>query len=147
MRFLRRGPALASAPALLAVAALAVAGWGRGGPDAGAAVSACAGGSPLVTRPAALPRSFRFPRGTVLTVARRQAGATVVEGVAPGTIASVRRFYLGTLRASGYRLYGGEVEVRDAETDFAANGVTGRLKLGEIAGCRGVVAVAVAVRR
>jgi hypothetical protein len=131
----RWGPALAPVPLLLVVAA------GCGG-GARHALPGCVHAASAVSAPSRFP----LPDGAVLDSRRRQGGASVYTGYAPGELEANRDFFRRELPKRGFRLGEGDAEEDEAETDFSGNGVDGHLRLHAIDGCEGAVSVAVVVR-
>ncbi len=136
------GLAVGVGPLLL----LVVAGCGGGGQAAHAALPNCAGTEQSVARPDAFPAGIPLPPGTVLRKTRNEGGFVVVNGVAPGSLREARDYVRRAFPKAGYELGGGDAEENEAETEFSGHGREGRLKLHTLAGCKGAVTVAVAVR-
>ena len=110
------------------------------------APQACSAQATAVSRPGAVPADLPLPTGTVLTAAdSRSEGRTVVTGIAPTSF----RDALGQLQkaypAAGYTLSAGEVEQRDAESNWAGHGLRGRWALRASPTCQGEVLVSVLV--
>jgi hypothetical protein len=140
MTRLERAAVSAAAAALPSVAAC-------GGSSSSSALPDCAGAGETIHRPAALPDEFRVPDGTTF-VSRKDSGPfTLVEARAPGELGEVREFFERELDSAGFRLSGAEAEEGEAETEFAGNGVDGRLVLRAIGGCDGAVRVGIATRQ
>ncbi|MBM0236151.1 hypothetical protein JNW88_01675 [Micromonospora sp. ATA32] len=154
----------AAAFALAASAALTGCGGGAAGetdlgdPDApGAAASqaespasamVCADAATPVPRPSALPGEVPLPADAVLTGSEeRSGGRLVVTAVTPGDFRSTLAFMQRAYPAAGLTLKEGEVEDRDAESNFAGNGLVGRWTLREIPNCDGDTLVTVLVAK
>lgn len=110
------------------------------------ATDGCAAQATAVPRPDALPADLPLPVGTVVTAAdARSGGRTVVSGIAPtpfrDALAQLQKAY----PAAGYALSAGEVEQRDAESNWAGHGVRGRWALRASPTCDGEVLVSVLV--
>jgi hypothetical protein len=103
---------------------------------------------PEIDPPAAFPRAFPLPEGTVLDRQRRQAGGfTVVEGYVPGELEQNQDFFTDELPKAGFELGEGDAEEHEAETDFSGRGVQGHLKIHDIPGCDGALTLQVVVAR
>src|SRR2546426_10898054 len=129
------GSAFGPAPLVLALVALS----GCGGSQH--ALPTCATPKQHVQ-----PPSIPLPDGTVISSRRRRLGSTVWSGVAPGSLDDVRASFVKRLRSAGYDISGGGGEEHDAEAEVEGNGVRGRLKLRDVAGCSGAVSGAIATR-
>jgi hypothetical protein len=106
----------------------------------------CAAQAAAVARPSAVPADLPLPAGTVVTAAdERSGGRTVVNGIAPtpfeDALAQLQRAY----PSAGYALSAGEVEERDAESNWAGHGLRGRWALRASPSCAGEVLVSVLV--
>jgi hypothetical protein len=74
-------------------------------------------------------------------------GNSVVEGFVPGDLGAVRDYFHEQLPVRGYDLGEGDAEDHEAETEFEGKGLAGKLKLHDIAGCDGVVTLAIAIKK
>lgn len=134
-------------PTLVVAATAAAALTGCGGVAKGAALPADAAGSGKVEcaeglssptpLPSAFPRAVPLPPHAVVTgYEERSGGRQIVTAVVPATFRDTLGFMQKAYPAAGLDLNQGEVEDRDAESNFAGNGLTGRWTLKEISGCR-----------
>lgn len=151
------------AGALMLAAAAALAGCGGGGtnpddPDDPAAAASregpsasavvCADAATPAPRPTALPSEVPLPADAVLTGAEeRSGGRLVVTAVTRGAFRETLAFMQRAYPAAGLTLKEGEVEDRDAESNFTGNGLVGRWTLREIPDCHGDTLVTVLVAR
>ena len=88
------------------------------------------------TVPAALPAEFPLPDGAVVYGAeRRRGGRTIVYAVVDRDVKAVLKQLQDAMMGAGFTLTEGEVEERDAESNWTGNGYTGRWAIREIAGC------------
>lgn len=106
----------------------------------------CAKAAKAVSVPASFPAQAAVPEGYVVTdVQARTAGRTVVTAVSPRpfkqTLADMQRAY----STRGWTAAEGEVEARDAESDFAGNGLRGRWAIREIPACTDNTSVSVLI--
>ncbi|MGW5669915.1 hypothetical protein [Micromonospora sp. NPDC003776] len=113
-----------------------------------ATTEACAEAATAVPRPSALPTRVPLPPGAVLTGAEQRAGNRLIVTAVTGqhfrdTLGFMQRAY----PAAGLTLAEGEVEDRDAESNFAGGGLVGRWTLREIPDCGGDTLVTVLVAR
>lgn len=143
---------------LAAAAALTGCGGAHDDPDAPAAAEAgaetsagpvvCAEAATAVPRPTALPNQVPLPPEAVLTgVEERSGGRLVVTAVTAGEFRETLGFMQRAYPAAGLTLTEGEVEDRDAESNFTGNGLVGRWTLREIPDCDGDTLVTVLVAR
>lgn len=120
---------------------------GPAGTGASAAASACAlpaGGPGL---PTGWPRLPLLPEDAVPTSVQARSGErTVVEGVVPRPFAQVLAGQRTSYERAGLVLDHGEVEPRDAESDFHGRGLLGRWALREVPGCPGHTSVSVVLK-
>lgn len=144
----------------LALLATAVAGCGGGEGDVPRAGDTAlrAGGAPTpvcveaVAKPAEIPGSFPpdfpLPPGSVVYGSeQRSGGRTIVYAVVDRDVKAVLEQMQDGVRGAGYELTEGEVEERDAESNWAGNSYTGRWAIREVAGCRGQTSVTVLAAR
>ena len=106
----------------------------------------CAGDAKPVGVPASFPAQGDVPEGYVVTdIQARSAGRTVVTAVSPKpfkqTLADMRAAY----STRGWSASAGEVEERDAESNFSGNGLRGRWAIREIPDCTDNTAVSVLI--
>ncbi|MFC8500777.1 hypothetical protein ACFUC1_00355 [Pedococcus sp. NPDC057267] len=110
------------------------------------AAPVCAKDAKGVDLPSSFPAEARVPDGYVVTgTEARSAGRTVVTAVSPKpfkqTLAEMQQAY----SSRGWRPSEGEVEARDAESNFAGNGLRGRWAIREIPACPSNTAVSVLI--
>lgn len=124
------------------------------GASAAAAVSstrpdaACADAATAVALPTAFPREVPLPSNAVPTgTEQRSGGRLVLTAVAPGSFRKTLAYMQQAYSAAGLTLAEGEVEDRDAESNFTGNGLTGRWTLQEIPGCHGDTLVTMLVAK
>lgn len=154
VRWLRTG----SRPAAAALAAVAVLVLAACGPDemevamkepaasgsSKAPAPVCAKDATAVDLPASFPAAATVPDGYVVTgTEARSAGRTVVTAVSPKpfkqTLAEMQQAY----SSRGWKPSEGEVEERDAESNFAGNGLRGRWAIREMPECPSNTSVSV----
>ncbi|WP_374968730.1 hypothetical protein [Terrabacter sp. BE26] len=101
-------------------------------------------------KPVALPASFPSPAAVpdtyvVTGVEARSQGRTVVTAVSPKpfrqTLADMQKAY----SSRGWTASEGEVEERDAESNFSGNGLRGRWAIREMPECTGNTSVSVLI--
>lgn len=86
--------------------------------------------------PASFPSDFPLPDGSVVyAVQKRSEGRTIVYAVVNRDVKSVLTQMQGGPEAAGFEATEGEVEERDAESNWSGNGFTGRWAIREVAGC------------
>jgi hypothetical protein len=108
----------------------------------------CADGVKETPMPTAFPREVPLPPKAVVTGSEeRSGGRQIVTAVAPGTFSDTLRFMQKAYPSAGLTLKEGEVESRDAESNFTGQGLTGRWTLKEISGCHGDTLVTVLVAK
>ncbi|MEV0810031.1 hypothetical protein [Micromonospora sp. NPDC050200] len=116
--------------------------------ESSAAALVCADAATAVPQPTALPGEVPLPSDAVLTGSEeRSGGRLVVTAVTPGDFRSTLAFMQRAYPAAGLTLKEGEVEDRDAESNFAGKGLVGRWTLREIPDCDGDTLVTVLVAR
>ena len=106
----------------------------------------CATEAKAVDLPEGYPAQAVLPAGIVVTgVQSRTQGRTVVTGVSPKpfaqTLADMQRAY----STRGWTASEGEVEDRDAESNFDGNGLRGRWAIREMPDCTGNTSVSVLI--
>lgn len=106
------------------------------GTSATAPALSCAKDATGVALPASFPAQAGLPEGYLVTgVESRSAGRTVVTAVSPKpfkqTLAEMQRAY----STRGWTPSEGEVEERDAESNFDGNGLRGRWAIRELPDC------------
>jgi hypothetical protein len=131
---------------LLAAAILAGCGGGESGKDKTADKQLPASGAPTpvctsqvtdpATVPAAFPADFPLPDGAVVYGSeRRSGGRAIVYAVVDSDVKAVLKQLQVAMKGAGFTLTEGEVEDRDAESNWTGNGYTGRWAIREVAGC------------
>jgi hypothetical protein len=86
--------------------------------------------------PAAFPTSFPMPQGSVVYATQeRSEGRTIVYAVVDSDVKTVLHGLQTALPKAGFTPKEGEVEERDAESNWTGNGYTGRWAIREVAGC------------
>ena len=141
-------PALSTVLSVIAITG----GFGCGGSsdaaDAqGGALPECARelvGDRRAEPPRQLPSGFPLPPGLVLTHAEvDELGRIVVNGFAPGDIATVGRFFEDELPPNGYRVGRGDAEEFEKEAPFTGGGFRGQWRVFGSPDCREAVRVLV----
>ncbi len=142
-----------TALALVAAAVLTGCGGGDSEEEKQAEKQLAAGGAPTpvcvdqaesAEVPAAFPADFPMPKGSVVYATQeRSAGRTIVYAVVDTDQKAVLSYLQEAVPAAGYQLTEGEVEERDAESNWAGNGYRGRWAIREVAGCTGQTSVTV----
>ena len=131
---------------LLAAATLAGCGGGESDEDKAAEKQLRASGAPTplctnqvtgpATVPAGFPVDFPLPDGAVVYGSeRRSGGRTIVYAVVDTDVKAVLTQLQDAMKGAGFTLTEGEVEERDAESNWTGNGYTGRWAIREVAGC------------
>jgi hypothetical protein len=118
---------------------------GSGGGAAQAALT-CAKDAAQVDLPASFPAEASLPDGYVVTGSQaRSAGRTVVTAVSPKpfkqTLADMQQAY----SSRGWTPFEGEVEARDAESNFKGHDLRGRWAIRQIPECPDNTSVSVLV--
>ncbi|WP_076258667.1 hypothetical protein [Intrasporangium flavum] len=142
----------------LALGALAgvllLAGCGDEMEDAMAETASGSTPAPLVcakdAKPVALPDGFpsqaTLPAGYVVSaVEARSGGRTVVTAVSPKAFEQTLADMQGAYSTRGWTASEGEVEERDAESNFDGNGLRGRWAIRQIPDCTGNTSVSVLI--
>ena len=106
----------------------------------------CAKDAKAVDLPASFPAEATVPEGYVVTgTEARSAGRTIVTAVSPKpfkeTLAEMQKAY----SSRGWSPSEGEVEERDAESNFDGNGLRGRWAIRQIPDCPESTSVSVLV--
>jgi hypothetical protein len=118
---------------------------GCGGSDGGAdsaptTVPSCAKPKQTIPRPETLPAKLPIPPGTLFTrVETPFAGQSIVSGVSPGSLGSVRSFFNEKLDEAGYQQGRGESEPGETEALFSGRGERGGWRANAIPRCEGAV--------
>ncbi len=112
------------------------------------AVTVCADAATAAPRPTALPDEVPLPPDAVLTGAETRPGdRLIVTAVTVGDFRKTLGFMQRAYPAAGLTLTEGEVEDRDAESNFTGHGLVGRWTIREIPDCGGSTLVTVLVAR
>jgi hypothetical protein len=86
--------------------------------------------------PASFPGDFPLPDGSkVYATQQRSGGRTIVYAVVDRDVKTVLQQLQADLPKAGFTPSEGEVEARDAESNWKGNGYTGRWAIREVAGC------------
>ena len=128
-------------------ASVALTGCGGGDSDAekakekqlagsGAPTPVCVDQAKDETVPASFPTEFPLPDGAkVYASEERSGGRTIVYAVVDRDVKAVLKQLQTDVPAAGFKLTEGEVEERDAESNWTGNGYTGRWAIREVAAC------------
>ncbi len=138
----RRRASLIGGAALALLVAAAASGCQRAGKEAVDQAAkqqrTCAKNATSVDLPADFPATAKLPDGYVVTaVDKRDGGRTVVSAVSPKAFKETLNDMQVTYSAGGWKLFAGEVEDADAESNFSGNGVIGRWSIRSMTGCDG----------
>ncbi|WP_147063812.1 hypothetical protein [Terrabacter aerolatus] len=96
----------------------------------------CAKDAKPVDLPTSFPAQASLPAGYVVTgVESRSAGRTVVTAVSPKPFKQTLAEMQGAYSTRGWTPSEGEVEERDAESNFDGNGLRGRWAIRELPDC------------
>jgi len=131
---------------LLGSATLAGCGGGESDEDKAAEKQLRASGAPTpvcsdqvtdpATVPTAFPADFPLPDGAVVYGSEgRSGGRTIVYAVVDSDVKAVLKQLQDAMKGAGFTLTEGEVEERDAESNWTGNGYTGRWAIREVARC------------
>lgn len=101
----------------------------------------CAETGHRILLPAAFPRNFPLPAGSVIMSSRRSLGGTVITGAIPSqSFKGTAQYFLTQLPKRGYKVEDSETEApHDAEGQFRGKGIVGRWALKAITGCGGAI--------
>lgn len=106
----------------------------------------CAKDATPVTVPASLPTQAAVPDGYVVTGAEGRSGErTIITAVSPKPFKETLADMQSAYSTRGWTPSEGEVEARDAESNFAGNQLRGRWAIREIPDCPGNTSVSVLV--
>jgi len=106
----------------------------------------CAADAKAVDLPEGYPAQAVLPDGIVVTgVQSRTQGRTVVTGVSAKPFAQTLADMQQAYSTRGWTASEGEVEDRDAESNFDGNGLRGRWAIREIPDCTGNTSVSVLI--
>ncbi len=116
------------------------------GSSATSAAVVCAKDAKPVDLPASFPAQATVPDGYVVTgIEARSQGRTVVTAVSPKPFTQTLADMQGAYSTRGWTASEGEVEHRDAESNFAGNGLRGRWAIREIPECTDNTSVSVLI--
>ncbi len=116
------------------------------GSGATQAALVCAKDAKPVRLPNGFPSQAALPDGYVVTgVQARSGGRTVVTAVSPKAFKQTLADMQGAYSTRGWTASEGEVEERDAESNFDGNGLRGRWAIREIPDCTGNTSVSVLI--
>lgn len=94
--------------------------------------------------PSSFPTEFPLPEGSKVHASEERSGSrTIVYAVVDRDVKAVLRQLQTDVPAAGFKLTEGEVEERDAESNWTGNGYTGRWAIREVAGCPDQTSVSV----
>jgi hypothetical protein len=94
--------------------------------------------------PASFPSQFPLPDGAVVyATQKRSEGRVIVYAVVDDDVKSVLKQLQTDVPKAGFQLTEGEVEERDAESNWTGNGYTGRWAIREVADCTDQTSVTV----
>jgi hypothetical protein len=114
------------------------------GTGATPAALVCAADAKPVSLPEGFPAQAALPDGIVVTgVQSRSQGRTVVTGVSPKPFAQTLAQMQQAYSTRGWTPSEGEVEDRDAESNFDGNGLRGRWAIRELPDCTGNTSVSI----
>lgn len=108
----------------------------------------CAKDARPVALPASFPTAAALPGTFVVTgVEARSGGRTVVTAVSPEPFAQTLAKMQKAYSSRGWTASEGEVEQRDAESNFAGNGLRGRWAVREVPDCTDNTSVSLLIGR
>jgi hypothetical protein len=114
--------------------------------SAAAKAAGCAATAHASPLPSAFPATVPLPPGAIVTGGeQRSGGRLIVTAIASGGFRSTLQFMQRAYPDAGLALSAGEVEDRDAESNFTGHGLQGRWTLREIPDCGGDSLVTVLV--
>lgn len=94
--------------------------------------------------PSAFPSDFPLPDGAVVYASQeRSGGRVIVYAVVDADVKAVLKQLQTAVPGAGFELTEGEVEERDAESNWTGNGYTGRWAIREVADCTDQTSVTV----
>ena len=97
--------------------------------------------------PAGFPKTFALPAGSVVIGSeKRSAGRVIIYAVSPHDVKSTLHS-MQQIPAAGIKLTEGEVEERDAESNWEGNGYLGRWAIREMPNCTGQTSVTVLAQK
>lgn len=115
-------------------------------PGATQAPLVCAKDAKPVALPDGFPSQAALPAGYVVTGAEARSGdRTVVTAVSPKAFEQTLADMQGAYSTRGWTASEGEVEERDAESNFDGNGLRGRWAIRQIPDCTGNTSVSVLI--
>jgi hypothetical protein len=118
------------------------------GPSSSGVALVCAKDAKPVELPESFPDSAALPAGYVVTGLQTRSGdRTVVTAVAPKSFSHALPEMRTAFSTRGWTASDGEVEERDAESNFSGNGLRGRWAIREIPDCTDNTSVSVLIGR
>jgi len=106
----------------------------------------CAKDAKPLPLPGSLPDAAALPSGYVVTgVEKRSADRTVVTAVSPKPFSQTLTEIRTAFSTRGWTASEGEVEERDAESNFSGNGLRGRWAIRELPDCSDNTSVSVLI--
>jgi hypothetical protein len=106
----------------------------------------CAKPEQTIPRPKVLSSRLPVPAGTLFTrVEMPFPNQSIVSGVSPGDLDSIRSFYKEGLDDAGYQEGRGESEPGETEALFSGHGLRGGWRANTIPGCDGGVRLTLVV--
>ena len=112
--------------------------------NSGAPTPVCVEQAGEASVPASFPTQFPLPEGSkVYASEERSGGRTIVYAVVDRDVKAVLKQLQTDVPAAGFKLTEGEVEERDAESNWTGNGYTGRWAIREVASCTSQTSVTV----
>jgi hypothetical protein len=103
----------------------------------------CADKAKEQPKPKSFPADFPLPAGSVVIGSEeRDAGRVIVYAVSPADVKATLA-QMQKIPDAGFKLTEGEVEERDAESNWEGNGYVGRWAIREIDGCTDQTSVTV----
>ena len=115
---------------------------------ASASTAVCAKDAKAVQPPAGFPSAFPLPAGMVVTSAEdRGSAGLVISGVTATGFKDVLKGLQTDLPAKGFTPKNGEIEPRDAESDWSSAEYDGRWAIRELSQCGNQTLVSVVARK
>jgi hypothetical protein len=110
----------------------------------GAPTPVCVEQAKQAAVPGSFPSAFPLPDGSVVYASeQRSGGRVIVYAVVDRDVQAVLKQLQTAVPAAGFSLTEGEVEERDAESNWQGQGYTGRWAIREIANCSSQTSVTV----
>jgi hypothetical protein len=116
--------------------------------SSGAPTPVCVDQATQAEVPTTFPSAFPLPDDAVVYGAeQRSEGRTIVYAVVDRDVKDVLAQLQQDVPGAGFELTEGEVEERDAESNWTGNGYSGRWAIREVAGCPQQTSVTVLASR